>query len=339
MVVPAASGLFIPGEWAPHERCWMAWPCRAETFKGEIDAAREAYAAVAQAIARFEPVTMVCNSEDAAEASVACGSGIQVMPMAISDSWLRDTGPGFLVDGKGRRGGVHWRFNAWGGLYDGFQADATVGRRILEHLKIPVIEAPFVLEGGAFQSDGEGTLLTTEQCLLDPRRNDGLNRDDIEELLKAYTGSSHIIWLGEGYQDDETNGHVDEIALFVRPGVVLALTTDDPSDGNFKRFQDNLDRLRGAKDAAGREIQVIPVKQPDRQDGTGGIRLTLSYTNLYIANGGVVIPGFEDEADHDAYKTIRKCFPQREVVQVPAFDIVRGGGGIHCITLAEPKAG
>ncbi len=329
-------GWRMPAEWERHSRCWMAWPSRAETWSsGDTDGACVAYAEVARAISAFEPVTVVCNPEDAVDVSLACGGGIQVLPLEIGDSWLRDTGPTFVIDNHGGVGGVHWRFNAWGGLYSDFAKDATVGRRILEHLGLRCFEAPFVLEGGSIAVDGMGTLLATEQCLLNPNRNPNLSRREIEALLKAYTGSKMVVWLGRGYQDDHTDGHVDEVACFVRPGVVLALSTDDPRDGNFAALQDNLDRLRKARDAAGRELQVIPIRQPERRD-LNGARLTLSYTNFYIANSGVVMPSFEDPADQDAYRIIRRLFPGRDVVQIPALDIVDGGGGIHCITQQQP---
>lgn len=335
---PAAQGFFMPGEWAPHSGCWMAWPCRRETWpEGAFEAACDAYAEVARAISRFEPVTMVCDPSDVAESSLACGPGIRILPFPLSDSWIRDTGPSFVVDGKGGLAGIHWDFNAWGSNYADYGPDREVGRLVLEHLGLPRFQAPLVMEGGSFHVDGEGTLITTEQCLLNPNRNPGLGRDEIERQLKDHLGVSTVIWLGQGYQDDETDGHIDEIALFVRPGVVMAITTDDPGDANFKAFQDNLDRLKRARDARGRSLEVIEVRQPQRRD-QNGIRLTLSYTNLYIANGGVVMPAFEDPADDEAFRVVRKAFPDREVVQVPALDIVRGGGGIHCITQQQPAA-
>ncbi|OYD85301.1 agmatine deiminase family protein [Azospirillum brasilense] len=337
MTTPAAEGFTMPGEWERHTRCWMAWPCRPETWpEGAFDAAAAAYTDVARAISRFEPVTMVCDPADVADASLACGPGVEILPLPISDSWIRDTGPSFVTDGKGQLAGVHWRFNAWGGNYPDSAKDQQVGRLMLEHLGLRRFEAPLVMEGGSFHVDGEGTLLTTEQCLLNPNRNPNLGKAEIEELLKEHLGISSVIWLGEGYQDDETDGHIDEIALFVKPGVVMAITTDDPGDANFKAFQDNLDRLKRARDAQGRELEVIPVRQPARRD-ENSVRLTLSYTNLYIANGGIVMPAFEDSADDEAFRIVRRAFPDREVVQVPALDIVRGGGGIHCITQQQPK--
>ena len=336
MTTPAAEGFTMPGEWNRHTRCWMAWPCRPETWPdGAFDAAAAAYTDVARTISRFEPVTMVCDPADVADASLACGPGVEILPLPISDSWIRDTGPSFVTDGKGQLAGIHWRFNAWGGNYPECAKDQEVGRLMLEHLGLRRFAAPLVMEGGSFHVDGEGTLLTTEQCLLNPNRNPNLGKSEIEELLREHLGISTVIWLGEGYQDDETDGHIDEIALFVKPGVVMAITTDDPGDANFKAFQDNLDRLKRARDAQGLELEVIPVRQPARRD-ENGVRLTLSYTNLYIANGGIVMPAFEDPADDEAFRVVRRAFPDREVVQIPALDIVRGGGGIHCITQQQP---
>ncbi|MDR3517240.1 MAG: agmatine deiminase family protein [Azospirillaceae bacterium] len=336
MTTPAAAGFTMPAEAMPHTRCWMAWPCRPATFGGSVTAATTAYAQVAQAIAAFEPLTMVCNPGDVAAASLACGAGIDVLPLAISDSWIRDNGPTFVTAGDGRIAGVHWRFNAWGNNYPDHAADARAGRGILDHLGLPCYEAPFVLEGGAFHVDGEGTLLTTEQCLLNPNRNPGLSKPEIEALLRDHLGIRSVVWLGQGYEDDETDGHIDEIACFVRPGVVLALVCDDPGDANFAILQDNLDRLEAARDAQGRAFEVIPVRQPARQD-FNGTRLTLSYTNFYPANGGIVMPAFGDPADHAAFQTLSRVFPDRRVVQVDALDIVRGGGGIHCITQQQPR--
>lgn len=337
MSTPASDGFAMPGEWAPHARCWMAWPVREETFGGAdaLEAARGAYAEVARTVARFEPVTMVAPESEVPEASLACGVGVDVLPLPISDSWIRDTGPSFVVHPSGRVAGVDWRFNAWGGNYAGHAEDSLLAERLLARIGLPRYAAPLVMEGGAFAVDGEGTLITTEQCLLNPNRNPHLTRGEIEGLLKAHLGVRAVVWLGEGYQDDETDGHVDEICAFVRPGVVLALTTDDPSDPNFRPFQDNLDRLKKARDAQGREFEVVPIHQPNARE-RNGVRLTLSYTNFYVANGGIVMPAFDDPWDRTAFQTMRRVFPDREVVQVPALDICTGGGGIHCITQQQP---
>jgi agmatine deiminase len=338
MTTLADRGLYMPAEWHPHDRCWMAWPCREELWGERLEAAREAYAEVARAIAAFEPVTMIANPDSIAEVSLHCGPGIACLPMAHDDSWIRDNGPSFAIDGRGAIAGVDWRFNAWGGKYQKYDRDAAVAEAVLEHLDVAREAAPLVLEGGSIHVDGEGTLLTTEECLLNPNRNPDLGRDEIEALLGAYLGVRQVIWLGQGLEQDETDGHVDNLACFVRPGVVLALTSDDPDDGNYAALSDNLDRLRAARDAKGRELEVIEVAQPARGEDDGGLRLGMSYVNFYIANGGVVMPSFEDGKDGAARDTIAACFPDREVRQVPALDIVHGGGGIHCITQQQPKA-
>lgn len=342
MSTPASLGYVMPAEWEPHARCWMAWPCRESLWGDRLDAARAAYAAVARAIAAFEPVTMVCNSADVAEASLACGGGIEMLALPIDDSWARDYGPMFLVSRRPPAGGdglagVDWRFNGYGEKYADYNNDAALAERIMERVGARRFGVPFVLEGGAIHVDGEGTLIATEECLLNPNRNRGLAKDQVEEQLKAMLGVTKIVWLPYGYEDDETDGHVDEVACFVRPGVVLALTTNDPDDGNYERFRENLAALRAAADAHGRALQVVTMPQPERQERGDGRRLTLSYVNFYVANGGVVMPSFDAPQDDRAYRTLREVFPGRRVVQVRATDIVYGGGGIHCTTLQQPE--
>lgn len=338
MRTPKDDGFFMPGEWRAHTRCWMAWPCRADLWGDDLEAARSTYADVAEAISEFEPVTMLANPEHVAEVSLRFASGVASMPLPMDDSWMRDTGPSFLIDGKGGLAGVDWRFNGWGGKYAPYDQDAAIARALLDQLQVPRYEAPFVLEGGSIAVDGEGTVLTTEQCLLDPNRNPDMDRGAIEEGLKAYLGAETVIWLGRGLEDDETDGHVDNLATFVRPGVVLALTAKNEKDGNYEALQDNLERLRAARDAKGRELEVIEVQQPTRAEDKEGRRLARSYVNLYIANGGVVMPSFEDGRDKAAYDVVSRCFPDRKVRQVLVNDLIVGGGGIHCITQQQPVA-
>jgi len=333
---PAEDGFFMPAEWAPHSRCWMEWPCRVETWGDRIEAARDAYAEVATAIARFEPVTMITKPKNVAEVSLRAGPGVSTFSLPHDDSWMRDNGPTFVVNGRGQVAGVNWRWNAWGNNYPDHKRDAAVAGAVLEHLKMRRYAADFVLEGGAIHSDGEGTLLTTESVLLNPNRNPTLGRAELEELLAAYLGIRKVIWLGRGLQDDDTDGHVDELACFVRPGVVAALSESDPADANHAALADNLARLRAATDAAGRSLEVVEIAQPRPRTLPDGRRMALSYINFYIANGGVILPAFEDPQDDRAFETVARLFPDREVVQVPALDVHVGGGGIHCITQQQP---
>jgi agmatine deiminase len=337
MALPRDEGIRIPPAWIEQERCWMAWPCSEGRWGEAMEAARGAFAQVAKAIAEFEPVTMLANAGDVAEVSLSCGTKVATLPMPHDDSWMRDMGPIFVLDAAGRVAGIDGRFNAWGESYQPFEQDAAVAEAVLAHLNMERLIPPMMLEGGAISVDGEGTLITSESCLLGPLRNPGLSRADLEAKLRHFYGIDCVIWLGAGLQDDETGGHVDNLACFVEPGVVLALVSDDPEDGNHAALEDNLSRLQAAKDARGRALEVVEVQQPGRVDHEDGRRLSLSYINLYIANGGVVMPAFEDSQDQPAFETVGRCFPDRRVVQIPALDIVHGGGGIHSITLDQPK--
>jgi agmatine deiminase len=333
---PVDDGFIMPPEWAPHARCWMQWPCREPLFGKHLEAARDAYAEVARTIAAFEPVTMIANPEHVVEASLKCGAGVSTFSLPLDDSWARDCGPTFIVDRQGLVGGVNWKWNAWGNKYPDHQRDAGVARAVLEHLGMRRYSAPMILEGGAIHVDGEGTLLTTESCLLNKNRNPQLDRDDIEDLLRNYLGVRKILWLNGGLENDDTDGHVDNVACFVRPGVVMALTSGDPADGNYAMLTDNMERLRQATDAAGRALEIVTVEQPRRREMEDGRRLAASYINFYIANGGVIMPAFEDPQDRHAYDAAVRAFPDRKVVQVPVTEIVYGGGGIHCITQQQP---
>lgn len=337
MRTPADDGFFMPAEWEPHARCWMQWPSRSEVWGEQLPQTYMAYARVARAISEFEPVSMVCRQEDMAQAQLACGRGVEVVPFEIDDSWARDSGPTFLSDGDGHVTGVHWRFNAWGNSYFPYDNDAKVGGLILKHLGARCYDGPMILEGGSICVDGYGTLLTTEECLFNENRNPELTRQQIEERLALHLGVRRIIWLDQGLEDDETDGHVDMICCFAGPGRVLLHMPEDESDLNWKRMQDNRKRLEAAKDARGNKLEIIEVPQPKinrrREDGR---RLSTSYVNFYIANGGIVMPGFDDPNDEVAKEIIAAVFPDRKVVQVPALDIAAGGGVIHCITQQQP---
>jgi agmatine deiminase len=338
MTTPRELGFVMPPEWAPHERCWMAWPCRAELWGERMAAARETYAEVAKTIAQFEPVTMIARPDLTAEASLQCGQGISVLPLDHDDSWTRDTAPTSLRDARGALAGVDWRFNGYGERAPKYAQDAQVARAICERLKIQRFEAPIVLEGGAVHVDGEGTALLCASSVLDPKRNPGMTRAEVEEILADHLGIAGTIWLERGLVDDETGGHVDNLACFVRPGVVIALVCPDPDDPDREALADSLERLRGAKDAQGRALEVIEVARPAPRLRDDGRRLTASYVNLYIANGAVLMPMFDDPMDDAAYKVIAAAFPDRRVIQIDASDLVHGGGGIHCITQQQPAA-
>lgn len=336
MTTPASQKYFMPPEWAPHDGCWMAWPCRKEIWGDGLKAARDAFAEVARAIARFEPVTMLAQSVDVADVSVKCGQDVKVMPMEIDDSWVRDTGPGFLIDGQGGMAGVVWRFNGWGGIHTPFDRDAQVARNILDALSLPRFEAPLVTEGGALHVDGEGTVICTEESLLDPARNPGMDKADVETVLAEYLGARKVIWLPGGLVGDETKGHVDNVACFARPGMVVAAHVQDESHPSHAVLAENLRILESETDAAGRRLEVVRLPLPRKPVVVDDEVLTASYVNFYRASGGIVMPEFDDDSDAVAARTLSRVFPSLEIVRIAATDIVRGGGGIHCITLQQP---
>jgi agmatine deiminase len=336
---PLRDGLAMPPEWGLHERTWMQWPSRPEPWGSAegLIRARVAYAHVARAISGFEKVTMAVRPQDAAEAQLTLGKGVAVFEAAIDDGWARDSGPVFVADGVGGVAGVHWRFNAWGNKYHGYEGDAAFGGVVLDALRMRKYEGPMVLEGGSIAVDGRGTLMTTEQCLLNPNRNPALSRQQIEERLAVYLGVSRIVWLGEGLLDDETDGHIDNLAAFAPGDKILVHSAPRSDDANWRISQDAMARLRSARGAQGQPFEIVEVPQPDiiRERGDGR-RLDASYVNFYVANYGIVMPAFDDPMDDKARLVLSRAFPQHRVVQVNALDIVEGGGGIHCITQQQP---
>ncbi len=330
---PAEDGFSMPAEWEPHAGCLMAWPTRRELWQDQIEAARRDYAAVARAISDFEPLIMVCNPGVEAEVRDYCGEAIEVLPLPINDSWMRDMGPIFVRNVAGEVAAVDFTFNAWGNRWHPHDADAAVARRIAEHFGVRRYESPMVLEGGAIHVDGDGTLLTTEQCLLNPNRNPDLTKEQIEQHLRDYLGVSSIIWLDKGHSLDVgpagTDGHIDGVAAYISAGHILLEVTRDPLDPEYAGAHINLDRLAVARDAHDRTPQVS-ILDPGTDAG-------VSYANFYIANGAVIVPVDGGPADEQALATIASAYPDRTVVGVPGATIAFGGGGPHCITQQIPK--
>jgi agmatine deiminase len=322
----------MPAEWAPHERTLMAWPCRRELWGDLLGAAKEQYTGVANAVAAFEPLTMVVQSAaDAAEARAALTGDVEIVELPIDDSWLRDSGPMFVTEPGGARAGVHFGFNSWGGKFTPYDRDAAIGGVLVDRVGDPRYTAPFVLEGGSICVDGEGTLLTTEECLLHPSRNPGMSRAEIEQGLRDYLGVENVVWLGQGLVEDrDTDGHVDLIAAFTKPGEVL-LQSQPPDAPNGGRMAENRGRLR----AAGLAVVDFP---PLAYVEVAGEEIAASYLNFYLCNGGVVVPVAGDAADGDALARIAAAYPDRNVVGVRGEVIAAGGGGPHCITQQIPRA-
>jgi agmatine deiminase len=336
----------------------MIWPERSDNWRLGGKPAQLAFVGVASAIARFEPVTMMVSARQFANARRLLPAAVRVVEISTNDAWARDVGCSFLVNGAGELRGVDWPFNAWGGLLNGlyfpWDLDDAVAAKMLQMERAVSYRARKIVEGGAIHVDGEGTVLVTEACLLAADRNPGATRPEMERVLQDYLGVSRVIWLGAGVPGDETGGHIDNLACFVRPGVVLLSWCDDPADPHYAVSRDAEARLLEATDAKGRAIAVerIPMPSPmffsaeeaagidvaeNRMNRAAGERLGASYVNFYIANGAVIAPAFGVETDDAARAVLARCFPDREIVMVPAREILLGGGNIHCITQQQPK--
>jgi len=326
----------MPAEWEPHARCLMGWPARTDMWGERLAAAERDYAAVANAIADHEPVLMVARGSDVAAARAACASGVEVIELPLDDSWLRDTGPLFVRDGDAGVVGVDFQFNAWGEKFQPYDDDARLAARVLERLGIPRRAVPLVLEGGAITLDGEGTLITTESVLLNPNRNPGRSREEVEALVGEALGIERVIWLRDGLVEDrDTDGHVDNICHFLSPGRVIVQTVTDPDNPNYERLVANREQLRGATDARGRRLEVLELPilpyLLDADEPT-----VAAYLNFYLANGAVIVPVSDERTDAEALELLSDALPDRQVVPVPGATLAHGGGGVHCITQQQP---
>lgn len=355
---PRADGFHMPAEWAQHTRTWMLWPERTDNWRLGAKPAQKAFVAVAETISRFEPLTMGVNHRQFRNARNMLPPQVRVVELSNNDAWMRDCGPTFVVNGRGEVRLVDWVFNAWGGLKGGlyypWDLDDMVAQKVADLEGMDRYRTPLVLEGGSIHVDGEGTLMTTEECLLNENRNPEFSKEEIEQQLMEYTGASKFIWLGTGVYNDETNGHVDNIACFLRPGLVALSWTDDHNDPQFPISKDAFDRLSKVTDARGRKLEALKIHQPDpvtiaAQEAEGvdavdgsiprhtGDRMAASYINFYFCNGGIILPTFNDPHDKLAMDALQKAMPDMKVVGVPAREILLGGGNIHCITQQQPK--
>ena len=339
---PREDGYRMPAEFAPHERCLIAWPTRTRAYWGEYYMlAQHTYAAVARAIARFEPVTIVARPGEGAEARSYAGTdGIDVVELPIDDSWIRDSGPILVRRPDGETAVADFAFNSWGERYLPYDDDARIGERLAAHLGVPRYPTPMVLEGGSITVDGEGTLITTESCLLHPSRNPGLTKAEIEQNLKDYLGVEKVIWLVSGLgleEDPDTDGHVDGVAAYIEPARVLLHMVRDPRHPDYADLQENRRRLE-TTDALGRPLKVVELDLRAAPVSVGGRDIVETYINFYQANGAVVVPTAGNADDLPALERLREIFAGREVVGVPTPVVGFGGGGIHCITQQVPAS-
>jgi agmatine deiminase len=336
---PADLGFTMPAEWVPHSGCWMGWPVRESIWHGFIEAARNDYARVARTIARFEPITMLADPAHTADASSRCGTAVRVVAVPMDDSWLRDSGPTFVIDAAGARAAAVFRFNAWGAKCRPFDQDARLAAAVAALASAAIFRSQLIVEGGAFLSDGEGTLITAESCVLNPNRNPGWTKAQADAELRAMLGVQKIIWLPGDPTDNATDGHVDGYVAFTRPASLLFETVVDPSDPRFSIMAENRKVLESETDARGRRFELIPIAEAPRTCAPDGEDIYCrSYVNFYLANGAVIAPAYGIAEDTVAADTLRRAYPDRQVVSLELRDLFRGGGGIHCITQQEPRA-
>lgn len=354
---PKKDGYWMPGEYEPQQQIFMVWPERPDNWRDGGKPAQKAYTDVAIAISKFTPVTMLVSRQQFENARHLLPREIRVVEMSNDDAWVRDSGPSFVVNAKGDLRAVSWDFNAWGGLYDGlyfpWDQDDLVAKKIANLERVDYYDPSFVLEGGSFHVDGEGTVLTTEMCLLSQGRNPNMNKQEIEHMLCEYLGAEKVLWLKDGMDPDETTGHVDDVACFVRPGEVASIWTDDKNDPFYEIAQQCYKELSEMTDAKGRKLKVHKINMPkkpvllskefaiDAVEGTipreDGEICIASYMNFLITNKGIIVPQYDDENDALAIKQIKEMFPECEVVGVSTREVVYGGGNIHCITQQMPS--
>jgi agmatine deiminase len=333
----------MPAEWEPHRRVWLAWPHKEESWPGLFERIPPIWAAMVRALRESEEVGILSRDDgmDAAIRGLLGGDlrGVRIERVATNDAWMRDHGPIWVRRG-GRPGDLiltDWGFNSWGGKYGPWDLDDAVPGALGRKLGLPVVDPGMILEGGSIDVDGEGTLLATESCLLNRNRNPSLDRTEIEARLGKFLGARKTLWLGEGIAGDDTDGHVDDLTRFVAPGKVVTVIERDPHDENYRPLQENLDRLRGMADAAGRRLEVIEIPMPPPVFHQGQ-RCPASYANFFIGNSVVLVPFFGGPEDETALGILSEVFPGRRVLGFDCRDMVWGLGAFHCVTQQEPAA-
>lgn len=352
MTTPAELGYHMPAEWLRHTATWLTWPKDPETWPERVPRVQEIFLQMMAALSPHEVVNLLVDDAETEQTvrsrCVFKGSNnIRFHRIPTVDSWIRDYGPNFIVKAAASGKSLaynDWTFNAWGNKYEELKKDDAIPELLESFIGAPRFVPGIVMEGGSIEVNGEGCVLTTEQCLLNPNRNPHLNQAEIEQRLRDHLGVSKVLWLGEGIVGDDTDGHIDDIARFVAPNVIVCAIEEDPADANYKLLHDNLKRLQLMTDAEGRPFEIVTLPMPGVVGGTSTDsrnldRLPASYANFYIANGVVLAPVFGHVNDRRALETLGKLFPSRRVVGINCEPLVWGMGTLHCITQQQPAPG
>jgi len=344
---PRELGFHMPAEWMPHSATWLTWPKDPVTWPDRVPRVQEIYVQMMAALTPHERVNLLVDDQETENdvrerCQFESARNIIFYQIETVDSWIRDYGPNFLIDGKGGLAFNDWRFNAWGDKYEDLKRDDQIPAVLAPKLNIPHFEPGIVMEGGSIEVNGEGCVLTTEQCLLNKNRNPDLSQREIEQYLKDYLEIAKILWLGEGIVGDDTDGHIDDIARFVAPDVIVTAVEEDPADANYELLQDNLKRLQSMTDTKDRSFEIVSLPMPGIVGGTSTDnrnldRLPASYANFYVANNVVLAPVFGHENDKRAITTLEKLFKTRRVVPINCEPLVWGMGTIHCVTQQQPE--
>lgn len=342
----AKSHYHMPAEWEPHEGTWLAWPHNQEHWPGKFNSIPKTYAEIVRALATSEKVFICVNDgtmEDQARRTLTTAkiqpelmTQVNFHQIPTDASWVRDYGPIFVYDENSQLILTDWIFNSWGDKYQPYNKDDAVPQHIAKIFNLPIVAPGIVLEGGSIDVNGKGTLLTTEQCLLNKNRNPRLSCQQIEKYLQDFLGVTNILWLKKGIAGDDTDGHIDDIARFVNPQTIVAAVEKNPEDENYEILQKNLEDLHQMKDQDGNLLKIVELPMPDPVIHENQ-RLPASYANFYIANTAVLVPTFQDKHDQQALQTLQKLFPTRKVVGIDCKDLVWGLGTIHCSTQQQPK--
>ena len=337
----------MPAEWEPHAATWVAWPHQQDDWPGKFEAIPWVYTEIVRLLSQSEPVKILVHNELAVRATLEKQnpdwSRITLIPLQTNRSWIRDYGPIFVRDEDGRQTVLDWQFNAWA-KYDNWDADNRVTQQLAKLLdwrvSSPVAKGKrVVLEGGSIDVNGQGLLLTTEECLLSPvqARNPDFTRFEIEQVFADYLGVEKVLWLGRGIEGDDTHGHVDDLARFVSEDCIVTVVEKDESDPNYEPLRENLERLQGMTDLAGEKLEIVPLPMPNPVFFDGQ-RLPASYANFYVANTTVLVPTFNDPNDRAALGRLQDLFPDRKVIGIHSVDLVWGFGTLHCLTQQQPLA-